>query len=108
MREYHWWIYCAPSAESGGKPILIYGCPDRGSTGGEDGARSKALEMLSGYNWVLKRFPTRELGAASAMVRGKRLASGEGLGASTQRIGHNKTVNQLRDRLAARRAGRGR
>ena len=104
MREYHWWIYCPPSEQSGGKPILIYGCPDRGSAGGEDNARSRAFEMLSGYDWTLRRLPTRDLSAASAFMRGKRLATGEGLRASTQRIGHDRSVDRMRRKIDARRA----
>jgi len=104
-REYHYWIYCAPSAESSGKPILIYGGPDRGSTG-EDEARQKAFEMLSNMDWTLKRLPTREMSTASAMIRGKRLSDGEGIRSSTQRIGHERSVNRLKERIARRRMER--
>lgn len=98
MREYHYWIYCRPSAETDGKPVLIYGCPDHGSKGGEDNARSKALDMLANMDWELRRLPTRDMGTASALIRGKRLASGEGLRSSTQRIRHERGLSQWRQR----------
>jgi hypothetical protein len=93
-RQYHYWI---AARDETGKPYLIYGCPDRD---GEDGARNKAFEMLGGLDFDIKRYPTRSLSEASAFHRGKRLESGEGLKASTQRLGHEKSVAR---RLARRR-----
>lgn len=88
MKEYHYWIV----AREDGKPYLVYG----GRT--EQEARNKGMEMLGGINFEIKRFPTRDLAAASAYYRGKRLESGEGLRNSTQRIGHGKSIKRLRQK----------
>jgi len=95
-RQYHWWI----ATTIDGKPQLIYGAPDFGSNGGEDVAREKGLSMLPGYDFRMFRYPTRSLSEASAFHRGRRLENGEGLRASTQRLGHEKSVTR---RLARRR-----
>ncbi len=83
-----------------GKPQLIYGAPDFGSGGGESAAREKGLSMLPGYDFKMFRYPTRSLAEASAFHRGKRLEKGEGLRASTQRLGHERSVARM---LARRR-----
>lgn len=101
-REYHWWIGAVDTET--GRQHLIYGAPDFGSSGGEDVARSKAFEMLGSIDFELRRLPTRDQSTASALWRGKRLAQGEGLHASSQRIGHEKSVSRWRQRLATRRA----
>ena len=93
-RQYHLWI---AARDENGKLYLIYGCPDRD---GEEECRRKGIEMLGGLNFEIKRYPTRNLAEASAFHRGKRLESGEGLRASTQRLGHDKSVAR---RLARRR-----
>jgi len=86
MREYHLWI---ATRDESGKPYLIYGCSDRD---GESACRDKGIEMLGGLDFEIKRYPTRNLSEASAFHRGKRLERGEGLRASTQRLGHEKSV----------------
>lgn len=101
MRQYHWWIGCVDPET--GKHHLIYGAPDYGSDGGEDVARSRALEMLSTLDFKLKRLPTRDLSTASAMWRGQRLAQGDGLHASSQRIGHEKSIARWKQRIERRR-----
>jgi len=90
LRQYHLWIVAKDPDTN--RPYLIYGAPDFGSNGGEDAARSKGMEMLGGLNFDIKRYPTRNLSEASAFHRGKRLEGGEGLKASTQRLGHEKSV----------------
>ncbi len=85
-REYHFWIV----AKDEGKPYLVYG----GRT--ESEARQKGMDMLGGINFDIKRFPTRDLAAASAYYRGKRLENGEGLRKSTQRIGHDKSIKRMK------------
>ncbi len=96
-KQYHWWI---ATKDETGKPYLIYGAPDFGSDGGEEAARAKGIEMLGGLDFRTARYPTRSLSEASAFHRGKRLEKGEGLKASTQRLGHEKSVAR---RLARRR-----
>lgn len=90
VRQYHWWL----STSIDGRPQLIYGAPDYGSNGGEDAARAKGLEMGIS-NFSMHRYPTRSIAEASAYHRGKRLENGEGLRASTQRLGHEKTVSRM-------------
>jgi len=104
VRQYHWWIG-AVDPETG-RQHLVYGAPDFGSAGGEDVARSRAFEMLASIDFELKRLPTRDLSTASSLWRGKRLAQGDGLHASSQRIGHEKSVSRWRQRLAQRRMER--
>ena len=94
MRQYHFWI---ATRDESGKSYLIYGCPDRD---GESIARDKGIDMLGGLDFEIKRYPTSNLAQASSFHRGKRLESGEGLRASTQRLGHEKSVAK---RLARRR-----
>jgi len=93
-RQYHLWIVTRDPDT--GRPYLIYGAPDFGSDGGEEAARAKGIEMLGGLNFEIKRYPTRSLSEASAYHRGKRLESGEGLRASTQRLGHEKSVERMK------------
>lgn len=100
MREYHWWIGAVD--EETGRQHLIYGSSDHGSAGGEDVARSKAFEMLGSIDFELKRLPTRDLSTASSLWRGKRLSQGDGLHASSQRIGHEKSVARWRQRREQR------
>lgn len=87
-REYHYWIV---SSDENGRPYLIYGCPARD---GEDKARMRGLETLSGLDFKIVRYPTRALSAASSFYRGKRLTDGLGLSASAKRQGHEKTARR--------------
>jgi len=98
-REYHFWI--ATWDNETGKPYLIYGCPERD---GEDECRSKGIEMLGGLNFDIKRYPTSNLAMASQFHKGHRLTSGDGLKQSVQRLGHARSVDRLRSRLARRRS----
>ena len=94
VRQYHWWL----SAVIDGKPQLVYGAPDFGSEGGESSAREKGLAMLQGFDFRMHRYPTRNLSEASAFHRGKRLESGEGLRAATQKLGHEKSIARRLER----------
>ena len=93
-RRFYYWILTF----DGGKPFLIFG-----SDKNEDEARSKGLDQLGSLDFQIRRLPTRHLPTASAMVRGKRLESGHGLRASTQRIGHQKSIDRLHRRAERRR-----
>jgi len=97
-KRYHLWLVTV----SDGKPYLIYGAPDFGPDGGEQAAREKGLTMLAGLDFEIKRYPTMNLSEASAFHRGKRLDSGEGLKASTQRLGHEKSIERLKNRRRRR------
>ena len=96
VRQYHLWI---ATRDETGKPYLIYGCPDRD---GESICRDKGIEMLGGLDFEIKRYPTRNLAEASSYHRGKRLESGEGLKASTQRLGHEKSIERLKSQRRRR------
>ncbi len=99
-REYHYWIVA--KNEDTGQPYLIYGCNARE---GEDAARSKGLEMLGSIDFQIRRFPTSDIGTASAMLRGKRLADGMGLHESTRRIGHEATIRRRQRQRQQERGG---
>jgi len=93
VRENHWWII---SKDESGRSYLIYGAPDFGSVGGEDVARSKAFEVLGGLDFDIKRLPTRNLSAARGFVCGNRLEKGMGLRESTRRLGHEKSIERMK------------
>lgn len=95
VRRYHLWLV---TKDETGKPYLIYGAPDFGTNGGEAIAREKGLSMLGGLDFEIKRYPTSDLGTASAYHRGKRLERGEGLKASVQRLGHDRSLKRLKRR----------
>lgn len=95
-RQYHFWI---ATHDETGKSYLIYGCPNRD---GESEARAKALEMLGGLDFEIKRYPTSNLQQASSYHRGKRLENGEGLRSSVQRLGHEKSIARLKERRRRR------
>lgn len=97
-RHYYYWIVAIrPDAQ----PVLIFGGDD------ENAARMKGLEMLSGVDFDIKRFPTRDRGTASAMLRGKRLEGGAGLDRSMERQLHERGLARLKGRIAKRRASEG-
>ena len=93
MRKYYYWLV---THDENGKVFLIFGGED------ESQSRQKGLEMLSGMDFDIKRLPTRDLATASAMYRGKRLERGEGLRRSTQRLGHDRSLDRLRRRRMVR------
>lgn len=86
MRRYYFWLV---AKGEDGKTFLIFGS-DKSS----EEARTKGLEMLQGLDFQIARLPTRDLSTASAMWRGKRLDSGEGLRRSTQRLGHDRSLRR--------------
>lgn len=88
--EYHYWLVSRDSTT--GQPYLIYGGIS------ESIARQRGLEMLGGLDFRIKRFPTKSLSAASAMLRGTRLNKGMGLHESTRRQGHEKTLRRRQAR----------
>lgn len=92
-RHYYFWIV---AKDEKGKPYLIYG-----SDRSEDEARQKALEMLSGLDFDIKRYPTKDLATASAYLRGKRLEGSHSLKESTRRIGHDKSLKRHKQKKSA-------
>lgn len=90
-RKYYWLLTSDPDS---GKPYLIFG----GSTEAE--AREKGLDVLGGINFEIRDLPTRNLSAASAMVRGKRLEDTHSLHRASERLGHTRSVKRFlrRDR----------
>lgn len=88
-RKYYWIRATEPGT---GKPYLIFG----GVT--EEQARQKGLEELGGLDFQIVPLPTRNLSAASAFVRGKRLEETHSLRRASQRIGHNRSLRRRRER----------
>ncbi len=91
-RKYYYWLI----AQSEGKPYLVFG----GAS--EEEARRKGLDLLGGLDFEIKRYPTRDLGAASAFFRGKRLADTHSLRDSSKRIGHDRSLARLKRRKTRR------
>lgn len=87
--KYYWWIVSADPET--GKPYLIFG-----SDKGEDDARQKGLEMLSGLDFQIKRLPTRNLAMASSMLKGNRLEQSRSLKTASKRLGHSKSLRRLK------------
>ena len=97
-REFHWWIVTKDETE---RPYLVYACPDRD---GEAIARQRGMELLSGLDFSLKRYPTRDLNRARSYLAGKRLDEGMGLRESARRQGHEKSLKRLQIRIQKKRA----
>jgi len=76
-RRKYWWIV----AKVDGNPFLVFG----GAT--EDEARQRGIEQV-GSDFQLKQYPTRNLQAASAFFRGKRLEETHNLREASRRISH--------------------
>ena len=91
-----YWIL-AQDPESG-KPFLIFG-----SDKSEDDARAHGVEMLSGVDFTVKPLRTRNLAMASSIIRGKRLENTHDLQSAKQRLGHEKSIARLRQRVNRRR-----
>ncbi len=87
MKRNYYWL---ATRDENGKPYLILG----GDT--EELARQKGLEMLSGLDFEIKKYPTKDLATASAYYRGKRLEQDGSLKEATRRIGHTKSLKRLR------------
>ena len=88
VRRYYYWII----TQDQGRPYLVFGGAD------EEEARRKGLEILGGIDFELKRYPTRDLAAASSFYRGKRLDETHSLRESSRRIGHDRSIERLRER----------
>lgn len=88
MKRYYYWI---ATHDEAGKPYLIFG-----SEHSEDEARQKALEMLGGLDFEIKRYPTKDLATASAFLRGKRLEGSHSLKEANKRIGHTKSLRRIK------------
>ena len=78
----YWWIV---AHDDSGEDTLIFG-----SSLSEDDARRQGLTMLPGINFEIKKFPTRDLGTASAMYKGKKLKDGHSLRDSKRHLIHEK------------------
>ena len=85
--------------DSNGHPYLVFG-----SDTSEDDARQKGIEMNLGDfgDFEVRCYPTRDRSEASALFRGKRLANGEGIDKARERIGHEKSLARLQDRVRQR------
>ena len=86
-RDYYWIV----TRDERGKPYLISAAMCKT----ESEVRQRGMEMLGGLDFEIKKYPTRDIDAASAYHRGKRLARGDGLRKSTQRLGHNRSLRRM-------------
>lgn len=89
VRKYYYWIV---TKDENGRPFLVFGGDD------EEEARRKGLELLAGLDFEIKRYPTRDLGQASAFFRGKRLDETHSLQEANRRIGHDRSLARLKRR----------
>lgn len=64
----------------------------------EEEAREKGLETLGGIDFEIRKLPTIDIGAASAIVRGKRLEETHSLKTAKQRLGHERSLARLKRR----------
>lgn len=84
----NWYYWIVTKDPDTGKPYLLPG----GKT--EQEARQKGLEQLGGLDFELRRFPTTNMAAASAMLKGRRLEKTQSLHKATERLGHNKSLRR--------------
>ena len=89
-RNYYWLM----AQDETGKPYLVFG----GSS--EEEARQKGLEMLVGFNFEIKRLPTRNLQMASSLLKGNRLEQTHSLKEAGKRLGHNRSLKRLRHKYS--------
>lgn len=89
-----YWILCKDPDT--GRPFLIAG----GDT--EDEAREKGLSTLSGIDFEIRGLRTRNLAAASSMIRGKRLEDTRSLRTAREKIGHDRSVRRMMRRQGRR------
>jgi len=89
-RYYYWLVAADPETH---KPYLVMG-----SDKSEGDARIKGMEMLPGVDFQIKRLPTKDIGSASAMIRGKRLETTHSLKEASKKLGHEKSIARDRKR----------
>jgi len=94
-RRMYYWI---AAKDETGKPYLISATMCKT----EDEARQRGMEMLSGLDFEIKRYPTRDLSSAVRMLRGSRLEDTHALRTSARRQGHEKSIARLRRRISKR------
>lgn len=85
-RSHYYWIVARDPETR--RPYLLPG----GKT--EQEARQKGLEQLNGIDFELRRFPTTDIGRASAMLKGRRLEKTKSLHKSVEHLGHSKTLRR--------------
>jgi len=87
----YWWLV----TQEDGKPFLIFG-----SDRGEEDALRNGREMLPGTEFTIEKYPTRNLARASSLHRGHKLESTHSLKEASKRLGHEKSVEQLKRKWA--------
>ena len=85
-RTFYWILVKDPDDN---RPFLIAG----GDT--EQDARNKAFECLGGLDFEVRGMRTRNLAAASAILRGKRLDDTHSLHDARRRIGHDRSLRRM-------------
>lgn len=92
----HMWIVTHDPSD--GRPYLIYGCP---ASKGSAAAQQHAVELLGNTEFTVRRLPTRDIRAASAMIKNKKSS------ALRQPHQHNSATRSKIERLRAEREKRG-
>ena len=95
-RKQYYWIV----ADLDGQPYLIFGGDN------EEEARRKGIENL-GANFDIKKFPTRDITAASRMLRGHKLETSHDLRKAAKRQGHEKSLLRKRQQEVSNERGDG-
>ncbi len=96
-RQYYWIV--AHDAQTG-EDTLIFG-----SDRGESEARNRGLMMLSGIDFEIKKYPTKDLSTASALYKGKKLETTRSLHEAKRRLTHEGGL-LLKKRRAEKKAQR--
>ena len=94
MAESYFWLVTRDPETN--RPYLLAG----GRT--EDEARTKGLEILGGVDFTIKKFPTRDLGRASSLLKGNRLEQTHSVHKAAERLGHERTVKRRMAKLRQR------
>ncbi len=92
-RNYSWLVCQDPDTH---KPFLIAG----GNS--EEDCRQKGLELLGGIDFEIKGLPTRNLSKASSLLKGNRLEETHSLHKASEKLGHEKSLLRLHNRLRRR------
>ncbi len=86
MERSCWWLV---TRDESGKTFLVFG-----SNKGEEEARQKGLEMLSGLDFEIKRLPTSSLSRASSLLKGDKLERTRSLKEAGRRLGHSRSLRR--------------
>ena len=89
--RYYWWLV----TRQDGKDTIIFG-----SDLSAENARQKGIEILGGLDFEVCKLPTRDLGKASSLWKGRKLDRTHSLKKSTERLRH--TIGKPKQGAASR------